>query len=558
MADTTLLAFRLAEDHRVLLPVMVCMDAFIVSHTQTGTDLPDQDRADRFLPPLDLPHRVCHEAPRTIGGLAWPHESLSMRLEIDVAMRRVPQVHDECREAFVDLFGRDPGGALDTFETGDAETVVVASGTVASTAREVVRERRERGEKVGLVKIKMLRPFPTAALTAALGTARRIAVLDRNYAAGVGGIFAHEIRAALYGAADGALIQGYLTGVCGGDVTPEIVDGVLEDLISRDAPGPPVWDRHRDRRGGETMNAAGLPQGVKPEIPCTEECLLRAGNTNCGGCGMSIGLSMLGRALSAADSRCTLVIPACCGIVTAGAFPTTSYAAPAIASTFASAPAIASGVASIRDLNGGTEQVICWAGDGGTYDIGIATLSAAAERNENVIYICYDNEIYGNTGGQRSSATPHGARTTTTPGGKAEEKKDIVSIVASHGVPYAATLSIAHPDDVARKLRRAFATTGFRFLLIHSPCPAGWKSEPGDSVELVRLAVRSGLFPVYEVVNGRRYRINVEPEWVDPLPYFEKQRRFRGEAIDVAAVRKICRERHSRLELLAERFPFEE
>ena len=153
-----------------------------------------------------------------------------------------------------------------------------------------------------------------------------------------------------------------------------------------------------------------------------DECLLRPGNTNCGGCGMSIGLTMLGRALAEAGDTCTLVIPACCGIVTAGAFPTTSYAVPTIATTFASSAAVASGVASIRDINNESGQVICWAGDGGTYDIGLGTLSAAAERNENIIYICYDNEIYGNTGGQRSSATPAGARTTTTPWGKSEGK----------------------------------------------------------------------------------------------------------------------------------------
>ena len=157
-----------------------------------------------------------------------------------------------------------------------------------------------------------------------------------------------------------------------------------------------------------------------PTISHTDECLLRPGNTNCGGCGMSVGLTMLDRALADAGETCSLVIPACCGIVTAGAFPTTSYGVPTIATTFASSPAVASGVATIRDLNDEPGHVICWAGDGGTYDIGLATLSGAAERNENIIYICYDNEIYGNTGGQRSSATPAGARTTTTPWGKIE------------------------------------------------------------------------------------------------------------------------------------------
>jgi pyruvate ferredoxin oxidoreductase beta subunit/2-oxoisovalerate ferredoxin oxidoreductase beta subunit len=294
---------------------------------------------------------------------------------------------------------------------------------------------------------------------------------------------------------------------------------------------------------------------IAPEVQNPETCLLRPGNTNCGGCGMSTGLTMLGRALEEAGDSCTLVIPACCGIVTAGRFPTTSYGVPTIATTFASAAATASGVAAIRDLNGEPGQVICWAGDGGTYDIGLATLSAAAERNENIIYICYDNEIYGNTGGQRSSATPAGARTSTTPFGKTEGKKDIMSIMTAHRIPYAATLSIAHPEDVAGKIRTALSMQGFRFLLMHSPCPTGWKSEPEDSIELVRIAVASGLFPVYEVYDGASYRINVRPDGTDPADYFERQRRFRDDEIDLDVTRSACAERMGRLELMAELFP---
>ncbi len=303
-----------------------------------------------------------------------------------------------------------------------------------------------------------------------------------------------------------------------------------------------------------------------PGIPCTDPystCapparrLLRAGNTNCGGCGMSTGLTFLGRALAEAHEKCTLVIPACCGIITAGGFPTTSYGVPVVASTFAAAPAFASGIAAVRDLNDEPGQVICWAGDGGTYDIGIATLSAAAERNENLIYICYDNEIYGNTGGQRSSATPPGAKTTTTPAGKREGKKDIVAIMAAHGVPYAATLSIAHPEDFARKIHTALGISGLRFLLIHSPCPTGWKSEPAESIQLVRLAVKSGLFPLYEVFDGRTYRINARPDWSDPEDYYRRQRRFPMDAIDLEATKRQCRERFERIEALAERYPHE-
>ena len=210
--DTTLLAFRLAEDRRVLLPALICMDAFVVSHTQAETSLPEQAIVDRFLPDLDLPHRINPDDPKTLGALAWPAESLSLRYEIDLAMRRVPQVFDECRETFTELLGRDPGDALQCFHTEDAELILLATGTIATTVREVVRRRRETGEKIGLVKLKMFRPFPEARLRDACRSARKIAVLDRNYAAGLGGIFWQDTRATFQGHRDDLLIQDYLTG----------------------------------------------------------------------------------------------------------------------------------------------------------------------------------------------------------------------------------------------------------------------------------------------------------------------------------------------------------
>jgi len=239
--DTTLLAFRLAEDRRILLPVMTCMDAFIVSHTQMETALPEQTEVDQYLPDLDLPHRMHQHEARTLGGLALPHEGLSSRLEIDEAMRRVPAVYQECRESFKDVFGRDPGDVIQTFETDDADVVLVVSGTMATTAREVVRKRRAAGEKIGLVKLKMFRPYPEAALREACQSATKLAVLDRNYAAGAGGVFWQDTRAAFQGHREDLLIQNYLTGLCGGDVTPAVIDGILADIAVRDEAGDPVW-----------------------------------------------------------------------------------------------------------------------------------------------------------------------------------------------------------------------------------------------------------------------------------------------------------------------------
>jgi pyruvate/2-oxoacid:ferredoxin oxidoreductase alpha subunit len=240
VVDTVLLAFRLGEDPRILLPVLVCMDAFIVSHTQSETDLPDQEAVDAFLPELDLPHRLRAHEPRTLGGLAWPAQSMSMRKEIHEAMGRVPAVLAEGAEAFRAAFGREPGGPVQAEATDDAETVLVTMGTLSTTAREVVRARRDRGERVGLVKLKMVRPFPAARLRSVLAGATRVGVLDRNYGAGSGGIVQQELRGALQGTGE-VLVQGYLTGLCGGDVRPAHVEEILDDLARRPAAGEPVW-----------------------------------------------------------------------------------------------------------------------------------------------------------------------------------------------------------------------------------------------------------------------------------------------------------------------------
>jgi pyruvate/2-oxoacid:ferredoxin oxidoreductase beta subunit len=270
--------------------------------------------------------------------------------------------------------------------------------------------------------------------------------------------------------------------------------------------------------------------------------VLRAGNTNCGGCGMSIALNMISRAIGGRSVR--IVIPACCGIVTAGPYPFGAYGAPIISSTFAAAAAVATGFARVAGLNGDRTRVLCFAGDGGTYDIGMATISASAERNEDILYVCYDNEIYGNTGGQRSSATPYGAATTTTPIGKHVEKKDILGIMAAHRVPYAASISMAHPEDMMRKLTQALDARGFRFLHILSPCPTGWKSEPAEGIELVRLAVESGLYPVVEIVDGRKWSVNIEPDFSEEAlrRFIESQGRFARSKVSVEEVRRAVLE----------------
>ncbi len=240
VADTTLLAFRVAEDSRILLPVMVCMDAFIVSHTSMEVELATQEQVDRFLPPCVVPHHLDPEHPGTVGGRPLRPETLSQRMELDEAMRRVPGVLEEHRARFREVFGRDVGGAVESYRTEDADRIFIVSGTVATTLREVVDEWRGRGEKVGMIRIKMFRPFPRDQVRALCAGAAKVGVLDRNYSAGTGGIFWQEVRASLQGQG-GFFVQGYLAGVGGGDVVPGMADEIVADLSSRAAAGEPVW-----------------------------------------------------------------------------------------------------------------------------------------------------------------------------------------------------------------------------------------------------------------------------------------------------------------------------
>lgn len=239
LVDTILLAFRVAEDPRILLPAMIAMDGFVISHTQMVVDLPDQDGVDRFLPRCSVPHRLRVERPATLGGLTWPRETECMRREIQQAMERVPAVLEQALDEFETVFGRRPRGAIEAVHADGAQRVLIACNTMARTLRSVVGRRREGGDPVGMVNCKLFRPFPRAALRAALNGAQRIGVLDRNHSPGSGGIFWQEVAATLRGR--GQLVQDYIVGLGGGDVTPEVIERILDDLARRADAVEPVW-----------------------------------------------------------------------------------------------------------------------------------------------------------------------------------------------------------------------------------------------------------------------------------------------------------------------------
>ncbi len=235
------------------------------------------------------------------------------------------------------------------------------------------------------------------------------------------------------------------------------------------------------------------------DLPTTEHML--PGNRACAGCALGIGLRSITKAL---EGRMVLVNPASCLTVLGGMYPVSSMNIPWINVAFPSTAAAATGVAAgLRALGRGDEMtVLAMVGDGGTSDIGIQALSGAAERNEDFIYVCYDNEAYMNTGTQRSGLTPQGARTTTTSRGKRENPKDMPRIMEAHSLPYIASTSAAYPTDVYDKMVRARSIRGLRYLHMNVPCPSGWGFDPKDSVRIGKLAVETGLVVLYEIVDG--------------------------------------------------------
>lgn len=235
------------------------------------------------------------------------------------------------------------------------------------------------------------------------------------------------------------------------------------------------------------------------DLPETEYVL--PGNRACAGCCLGIALRVITKAL---EGQCVFTVPACCLTVVGGMYPTSSVNVPWLNVVFPSTAAAATGVAAgLRAIGRRDLTVLAMAGDGGTADIGIQALSGAAERNEDFIYLCYDNEAYMNTGTQRSGMTPLGARTTTTPTyGKREHAKDMPRIMEAHHIPYIAIASAVYPADLYDKVVKARAMRGTRYLHMNTPCPSGWHFDPKDTVHIGQLAVETGLVVLYEIEEG--------------------------------------------------------
>jgi pyruvate/2-oxoacid:ferredoxin oxidoreductase alpha subunit len=226
--DTVIQAFKVSESERVLLPAMIVLDAFVLSHTSEVVDMPDQKLVDSFLPAYKARYRIDPGDPHSFGNLTGPDRYYELRYKIERSMMEAKELIKETGQEFGEIFGRRYG-LIETYQTEDADSIIVASATVAGTARTVIDELRARGEKYGLVRVRVFRPFPTEEIREVLRDAGKVIVIDRNISFGHSGIFFQEVKAAMYNQPKRPPIFGYIAGLGGRDVTPQVIEEITED-----------------------------------------------------------------------------------------------------------------------------------------------------------------------------------------------------------------------------------------------------------------------------------------------------------------------------------------
>lgn len=261
------------------------------------------------------------------------------------------------------------------------------------------------------------------------------------------------------------------------------------------------------------------------EIKSAAKGLVAHGVSTCAGCGLELAARVI---MSVLGSNTVVVIPPGCAALFSGFGNETVMKIPGLQGNLENTAALAAGIRAGFEVQGRDDiTVLGLAGDGATVDIGLQSLSGALERGDRILYVCYDNEAYMNTGIQGSGSTPAGAWTTTTPGGKPVYRKDMVQIVAAHRIPYAATASVGYVDDLRKKIEKARSVNGPSYIHIHTPCPTGWGYDPEKTIEVARLAVQTRSWVLYEVIDGSASKITYpvnKPKTVEK--YLKSQKRF--------------------------------
>jgi len=522
--DMTLQLYKVAEDYRVLLPTMMSLDGFYLSYSQERVWMPDQEVVDKWLPPYKAPYPVdptiSDKFPTT--SLPPPLHTTYRRLFEEV-LQDARKVIGEVDRSYGKTFGRSYGGLVEEYKTEGAETLLVTMGSMTTAGRRAIDKLRSEGEKIGLVKLRFMRPFPDLEFRKIAEGVKAMGVVDRMMLHGTrgGGAF-QDLKSALYNSGIRVPVQGFVTGMGGEDIP-------IDDMYLMGKKALQAAERGRVEKEVEFVEhkfqAAAKPVAMdwgEPIFP---------GSDGCAGCGTSIIIRHLLKILG----KSTIIInPPSCSGVNFGAV----VRVPWILANFAAGAAYETGVYRALRKKGKADKVYItsYSGDGGTVDIGLQSISGAAERGESMIWLCYDNEAYMNTGIQRSGSTPLFSATTSTPAGKVwpgkqVRRKNMLMIMAAHRIPYIATASLSYIPDLERKIKRAAEITrageGLAYLHIQQPCATGWYFPPEKTVEIGRLAVQTGAWPIVHIDHGD-FKIDVKPKELRPIKeYLQPQARFR-------------------------------
>ena len=518
--DTVIQLYRAIEDPRVMLPAMLSLDGFYLSFSSEAVEIPDQEQVDEFLPPYRPRYRLDPESDGWPTALLARQLHTKYRMVYENVMKGSLHILEDVDREFGKTFGRSYGGALDTYRVEDAETLLVTMGSMTTAARRAVDRLRRDGLRVGLVRVRVLRPFPSEELRRLVEGVGAVGVVDRVVLHGTGqGGLCVDVKSALYGMEGRPRVLDFIAGMGGWDIPVEEFVRMAKKTFRA------AWEDVE----ADVEYVLGEEEFVQRTVPIQERRPIYPGSLGCAGCGASI---ILRNILDVLGEDTILVIPPCCAIVNYSDV----LGVPYMLANYASTASFQTGIVRAhRVLGRRGVKVVAFAGDGGTVDIGLQSLSAVAERGEPIIWVCYDNEAYMNTGVQRSGSTPAYAWTTSTPvgrvwRGKRGVRKDMVLVMAAHRVPYIATASPAYLRDLRRKVERAVEVVGEgvgpAYIHVQQPCPTGWGFPPEKTVEVARLAVQSRMWVVLEVDDGR-LRVNVKPKKVPVRDYLTAQRRFR-------------------------------
>ena len=525
--DTIIQAYRIAEDQKVLLPIMVCIDGFYITHTTEMVEIPAQSGVDKFIPVYEPKHVILDPCnPMALSGGGTSDENMGYEFLKNEAVIRAGGIIQQANDEYAVRFGRKYGnGLVEKFYCDDAEVVLVTMGSMSGNARIAVEQMRAAGKRVGLVRVRSFRPFPKADFIELSRQVKVIAVVDRSVSRGLGeGPCVTEIKSTLYNLeGEKARVIGFIAGLHSAEILISdfkyMADKALKVAATGAVNGEIEWIPNFDITA------------VNP-VPVQHDKLLYPGTTACPGCGMAL---VVRKVVEAFGKNTVLVENIGCGAWNAaqGMGSMTGLGMAAFPSMpLPSGSACATGISlGLKEKGQEDTKVVLIGGDGSLGDIGFTALSGAAERNSDFLCVTEDNEAYANTGIQRSGATPQYAWTTTTPVGDAEKgkstpRKDMPLIIAAHRVPYVATASLAYMDDFMKKLAKARQMRGFRYIHVYTPCPTSWRFPPEKMIQVSRLGVTTGIFTLYEIEDGK-LKITVKPEKFKPVAdYLKLQGRF--------------------------------